>query len=70
MNGLTHELQRLRDENPDVALILDTFAGVESVYQHALGAMGLLNQVTFEVSNTAEVTFSSQPESSACAHNQ
>ena len=40
MNGLTNELRRLREDDQDVALILDVFREIERVYRDTLEAMG------------------------------
>lgn len=65
MNGLTNELRRLREDDPDVALILDVFGEIERVYRDTLEAMGATNKHTPEVRNSAEVTISFWPTPSS-----
>ena len=65
MNNTTKELHRLREENPDVALILDVFVEIERVYREALEAMGITSKHTPEVRNSAEVTISFRPTPSS-----
>ena len=61
MNIVTSELRSLRENNPDLALILDTFEEIERVYQGTLEAMGSVTKNIPKVMNSAEVTLSFQP---------
>lgn len=65
MNSLTNELRRLREDDPDVALVLDVFGEIERVYHGTLEAMGVISQQTPEVMNSAEVTISFRPTPSS-----
>ena len=65
MNGLTNELRRLREDDQDVALILDVFREIERVYRDTLEAMGSTSKHTPEVRNSAEVTISFRPTPSS-----
>lgn len=65
MNSLTNELRRLREDDPDVALVLDVFGEIERVYRDALEAMGVTSKHTPEVMNSAEVTISFYPTPSS-----
>lgn len=65
MNGLTNELRRLRESDPDVALILDVFEKIERVYRDTLEAMGATSKQIPEVRNSAEVTISFRPAQSS-----
>ena len=67
MASLPMDLAGLRNSDPDVALILDSYAEIERVYQDALEAMGASGRQAPEVKNTAEVTisFREPPSSSA-----
>ena len=56
--NLTSELQRLRDQDMDLALILDTFAAIDHAYQQSLEAMGQANPEIPSVKNSAEITLS------------
>jgi len=61
MNVVTNELRSLRENDPDLALILDTFEEIERVYQGTLEAMGSVSRNIPKVMNSAEVTVSFQP---------
>jgi len=65
MNNLTKELRRLREDDPNVALILDVFREIEQVYHGALEAMGATSKYAPEVVNSAEVTVSFRPTPSS-----
>ena len=65
MNSLTNELRRLREDDPDVAFILDLFGEIERVYQGALEAMGTASKPAPEVMNSAEGTVSFRPTPSS-----
>lgn len=58
MNSLTNELRQLREDNPDVAHVLDVFGEIERVYRDAMEAMGATGKSIPEVRNSAEVTLS------------
>lgn len=66
MDGLTNELGRLREDDPDVALVCDVFAEIERVYRDTLEAMGASSKHMPEVGNSAEVTISFRPTPSSC----
>jgi hypothetical protein len=51
-------LNRLREDDPDVAHILDVFGEIERIYHEALEAMGAVNKSVHAVGNSAEVTVS------------
>lgn len=61
MDIVANELRSLRDSNPDLALVLDTFEEIERVYQETLEAMGSVGRNIPKVTNSAEVTLSFQP---------
>ena len=65
MNNLTNELNRLRAENSDVALILDVFEEIDHVYRETMEAMGIIYTLTPEVKNSAEITVSFRPTPSS-----
>lgn len=65
MTSLTEQLQLLRQNDMDVASVLDAFEEVDRVYQGALEAMGLVNSNTEVVKNSAAVTITFQPDESA-----
>ena len=60
MNRLTNELCRLREDDPDVALVLDVFGEIERVYRDTLEAMGVTSKYTPDVRNSAQETLSFQ----------
>ena len=68
MINLTAELQRLREQNPDVALILDTFAAIDQVHREALKAMVGTKEAVPSVKSSAYVTLSTSPTSSTANH--
>jgi hypothetical protein len=68
MDTLTNELRRLREEDPDVALVLDVYGEIERVYHDTLEAMGVTGRYTPEVRNSAEVTVSFRPTPSSSDH--
>lgn len=59
MNNLPAELQKLRESNRDVELVLDAYGELERVYLDALEAMGVSDRLDTDTMNTAEATFSS-----------
>ena len=65
MDRLANELGRLREEEPDVAYVLDVFGEIERVYSDTLEAMGVTRKHVPEVKNSAEVTLSFHPTSSS-----
>jgi len=64
MNGLTEELRQLRDGDPYMRLVLDTFEEIEQVYRESLETMGISSQEISEVKNSADVTISFRPSAS------
>jgi outer membrane protein assembly factor BamA len=65
MTSLIEQLQLLRQDDVDVASVLDAFEEVDRVYQSALEAMGVVNPKTEVVMNSATVTITFQPGESA-----
>ena len=65
MKGITNELRQLRDNDPDLALVLDVFGEIERVYCDTLEAMGVTQEHVPEIRNSAEVTISFRPTSSS-----
>jgi len=65
MNSLTNELRRLREDDPDVKIVLDVYGEIERVYRDVLEAMGGTSKHTPDVRNSAEVTISFCPTSSS-----
>jgi formylmethanofuran dehydrogenase subunit B len=61
MPTLSDELKRLRQSNADVALILDTYAGIDRVYRESLQAMGAAGTTAGEVRNSADVVVTFAP---------
>lgn len=55
--NITDELRQLRERDPDLALILDTFATIDQIYHQSLVAMGQENEDIPLVRNSTEVTF-------------
>lgn len=66
--NLTSELQQLREQDADLALILDTFAVLDDVYRQSLKAMGQLKEDIPSVKSSAEVMFSIDPSTSTVDH--
>ena len=64
MDSLPQGLRELRDRNPDVAQVLDTYSNISRAYRRALAATGRKQAPIVGVRNSAEVTFSSTPKSS------
>lgn len=58
MNALFGELQRVRNEDPELEHILSVFEEIERAYNQTLEAMGVRRRHSFSVSNSAEVTLS------------
>ncbi|MCL5882974.1 MAG: hypothetical protein M1539_03250 [Actinobacteria bacterium] len=58
MNNLPAELQKLRESDRDVALVLDAYGELERMYQGALEAMGVADRQETDTMNSAEVTLS------------
>jgi hypothetical protein len=65
MERLTNKLRQLRKDDPDVALLIDTFEQIDTVYRASLEAMGASHSALPEVANCAEVTVSFDPSSSS-----
>jgi hypothetical protein len=66
--NLTDELQQLREQDADLALILDTFATIDHVYRQSLMAMGQVNEDIPTVKSSAEITFSVDASTSTASH--
>jgi len=64
VDSLTEELRQLRENDPEIALVLDVFGEAERIYHEALEAMGVTGAPTLEVQNSAEVTVSFRPTAS------
>ena len=58
MKNLPAELQKMRESERDVALVLDAYGELERVYQGALEAMGASDRQETDTMNSAEVTLS------------
>lgn len=58
MSDLSIELQRLREQDNDLALIIDAFAVIDDIYRASLRAMGQAADPIPAVKNSAEVTLS------------
>lgn len=59
MAELTEALRRLREDDPDVALILDVYPEMERVFHGSLEAMGYsTGKQPVDVANSAEVAVS------------
>lgn len=65
LDNLNAELRRLRDNNQDVATMLDAYKEAERVYREALEAMGLSTRHMPTVRNVAEVTVSFRDSASS-----
>lgn len=52
---LTRELDQLRQENPDVATMMDIIEEIEGVYQETLKWSGDIQTPSIEVANSAEM---------------
>jgi uncharacterized protein (DUF169 family) len=65
MNGLTEELDRLCQSDPDVATVFNTFAEIERIYAAAAQAMGLGGKSLSEAGSAVEVTVTFRPSSSS-----
>lgn len=61
MVDVNNQLQSLRQTNADVAHILDVYDEIDRVYSAALTAMGVTATKTDLVTNSADVTISTQP---------
>lgn len=60
MPNLMDELNRLREQDPDIATGLDFYGEIERIYQEALEAMGLTGYPQQEVSTSSNVSISFQ----------
>ncbi|MEI9479392.1 MAG: hypothetical protein WCO26_22860 [Deltaproteobacteria bacterium] len=49
------KLQSLKQDNPDVALVLDFYDELDSVYHGALEAMGVLQKPMLDVKSSADL---------------
>jgi len=58
MDNLTEELEKLRERNPDVALVIEAYREAEQVYKDALQAMGVTQTQPISVANASNVTIS------------
>ena len=64
--NLTEELSRLCEQDADVALIIETYSAIDSVYKKACSAMGLdVSQTVGDARNSSEVTLFVEHQSSA-----
>lgn len=57
-NNASDQLMRLRQDDPDVASVLDVYSEIERVYSEALQAMGVSKKISAEVKNSADVIVS------------
>jgi hypothetical protein len=53
--NITDELGRLREQDKDFALILDTFREIDRIHRQALKAMGRTSEAVSDVRSSAEV---------------
>jgi hypothetical protein len=58
MSRLTDELYQLRQNDPDVALVLDAYEEIDRVYAEIIEAMGGRSKPATEIMNSANVTIS------------
>ena len=65
MDRLANELERLREEDPDVTYVLDVFKEIDRVYSDTLEALGVNRKFAPAVRNSAEVTLSFHPTTSS-----
>ncbi len=61
MSQLSEQLKQLRENEPDVALIMDTYRAISRVYSESLEAMGRTTKIESVVSNSADVILSIRP---------
>ncbi len=61
MDNLTYQLRRLREDDPELAYLLETYARIRRVHQGARAATRLSDQVEPRSSSSAKVTVSAQP---------
>jgi hypothetical protein len=64
---LTNELERIRESDSDIDLLLSEFEEIERIYHESLEAMGLLRKHIPEVENSSRVTISIPPMQSSFA---
>jgi len=57
----TTDLNQLRQADPAVALVMDTFESIDRVYRESLKAMGITQESVPEVRNSADVAVSLHP---------
>jgi len=62
MNG-ANILERLKEQNPDVALILDAYDAIEQVYNAGLRAMGVGGRPATQTGDSAQFRYSIEPSS-------
>jgi hypothetical protein len=67
MAALADMLQQLRECEPAVALILDTYEETDRIYRQSMEAMGMGGEPSIQVGNTADadVTFDYKTPSSS-----
>ena len=65
MDEITVALRKLREENPDIDLMLEVFSKTQSIYSGAMNAMGENVKVTYTAKSSSEVTTSLQSVSSS-----
>jgi hypothetical protein len=61
MDNLTDELRRLRENDPDLAHILDTYAEIRRIYGGVVEATRFAGPSTPTSSSSAKVSVSAQP---------
>ena len=64
MDNMESKLRQLRDSDPDLALILDTFEEISRVYRETLRAMGATSEQAPEVMNSSQMMASFHSSSS------
>lgn len=65
MSRLTEELDQLRQNDPDVALVLDVYEEINQVYSEIIEAMVGKSKPILEVMNSANLTISFHPTQSS-----
>ncbi len=68
MDNLTDELRRLREDDSELALVLDGYAETRQAYREALEARRIPDRRLPRSSNSAKVTVSAQPTLSLSEH--
>ncbi len=64
MTAIGDHMERLRQEQPDVAEVLDTINALNSVYEQVQKALGKTNPPTITVASTVEVGLTGTPSCS------